>query len=654
MSHLFQALRMAARYKYSLATSIACSAMVAIFWGANITAVYPFVEVVFQGKTLHNWVDDKIAVAERELRAKPTPDAAQPLGRGPENRVLQRVRGQNDPVEGRLRRLRSAKRWISRYAPRDPFQTLVGIVVFLVLGTLIKSVFRIASLLFVARAAERTTADIRNEFFRSLLSDRQPMASRAGDAAARVGGDVGAIGAAVQTLFGRTVQEPLKMGACLIGAATVNWRLLVFSLLACPLASLLLVALAKSIRRASLRAFDQKCLLMGRMLQTFQGLHVVKAFNMESHERRRFWDHTQKVYREQMKMTWYEGLIRSNNELLGIGVLCLSALAGGYLVLNQRTTMLGLPLAARPMDFGQIMLFYAFLIGCTDPLRKMADVYGAVQRGAAAADRIMPFIQSTKASPDKYRIRIRDARQPIIFDNVHFHYDKRQPVLQGVSFRVEPGETLAIIGANGCGKSTLINLLLRFYDPTQGRILLGNLDLQDIRRRNLRRRIALVTQRAVLFNDTVYNNIAYGTHQASREQVVAAARRAHAHEFIVQRLPNGYDSNVGDGGKRLSGGQQQRITLARAILRDPDILILDEAASQIDPQSEQLIRESLSQFTKHRTTLMITHRLSTLELADRILVMDSGNVVDLGTHDQLLTRCPLYQALRQTPLKMTA
>jgi ATP-binding cassette, subfamily B, bacterial MsbA len=329
-------------------------------------------------------------------------------------------------------------------------------------------------------------------------------------------------------------------------------------------------------------------------------------------------------------------------------------LAGGYLVLNQKVRILGVPLAARPMSFGQIMVFYAFLIGCTDPLRKMSDVFGAVQKGAAAADRIMPFIARAQAPADRGKVRIRHARQPILFEHVDFHYVKQTPVLQDVTFRIEPGETLAIIGPNGCGKSTLINLLLRFYDPARGRILLGDLDLQDIRRKNLRRRVALVSQKAVLFNDSVFNNIAYGTRNATREQVVAAARKAHAHEFIMRRLSNGYETNCGDGGKRLSGGQQQRIALARAILRDPDILILDEAASQIDPNSEQLIRESLTHFVKGRTTLMITHRMSTLELADRILVMDSGRVLDVGTHDELLQRCPVYQALRQTPLKRTA
>ncbi len=667
MKEMFQALRWAFRYKYSIVFSIICSASVAALWGANISVVYPFVEVVFQGKTLHDWSNDQIQSVEKTLAALPDPNAPAPAVEAPapaptgppalgaKNVEAWQIAERRNQLTSRLNTLRKADAWIKAYAPKDPFQTLVAIVVFLLVGTLIKSFFRVASGVLVARASGRMTEDLRNAYFRTLLSDQANYGQQIGDATARVGGDVGAIGAAVQILFGRSIQEPLKMGACLVGAAMVNWRLLIFSLLSCPLASMLLVALARSIRRASLRAFDQRCLLISRMLQTFQGLNVVKAYNMESHERRRFWQHTQEVYREQMKITWYEGLIRSNNELLGIAVMCLSALAGGYLALGGQTHMFGIRLAAHPMDFGQIMLFYGFLIGCTDPLRKMGDVYGVLQGGVAAAERVMPFIMSPQVDPDRNKLRVSHARAALVFENVSFHYVPSQPVLQDVSFRIEYGETVAIIGGNGSGKTTMVNMLLRFLDPTKGRILLGEHDLRDLRRKNLRRRMALVSQRAVLFNDSVFNNIAYGTRRASQEAVVRAAQQAHAHEFITRNLAQSYDTNCGDSGQRLSGGQQQRIALARAILRQPDILILDEASSQIDPKSEQLIHQSLRQFVKNRTTLIITHRASTLELAHRILVLDAGRVVDFGTHAELQERCAAYRSWRQQlPLKMSA
>ncbi|MDG2381526.1 MAG: ABC transporter ATP-binding protein [Pirellulaceae bacterium] len=644
-----RAIRLALRYKYSLIASIACSAMVAIFWGANITAVYPFVQIVFQDQTLHSWVDEEIETARSELEKLSEPtigsDAANPTV-APVNRVV---------IEKQLNRLHTLKKYADQYAPRDAFQTLICIVVFLLVGTIIKCLFRIASQVLISRVAGRTTADLRGAFLKTLLSDQVNSCDSTSDAAVRIGGDMNSIGTAVQILFGRSIQEPLKMVACLTGAAVLNWRLLAFSLLTTPFAIILLLTLARSIRGASLRAWDQTRRLMGHMMQTFQGLHIVKAYNMENHERRRFRDHTLQVYREQQKISFFNALLRANNEILGIAILCVSAIAGGWLVLNKQTSLMGIPLATRPPDFGQIMLFFAFLIGCTDPLRKIADVYGSLQGGAAAADRIMPFIESSQIQlGETNSIRISDARKPITFENVHFYYSEQKPVLRGVSFQIQCGETLAIVGPNGCGKSTLVNLLLGFVHPSEGRILLGATDLNKIRTKDFRRRISLVTQKPILFNESVRDNIRYGTRSATPAQVVAAAKKAHAHQFIQKQLVKEYETNCGDGGKRLSGGQQQRLTLARAIIRDPDVLILDEAASQIDPNSERLIRESLRSFVCNRTTVIITHRMSTLELADRIMVMDLGQIVDIGTHDELIQRCIVYQSLCQTQFRRSA
>ena len=646
MNNLMRAIRLALRYKYSLIASITCSAMVAIFWGANITAVYPFVQIVFQDQTLHTWVDKEIETSRLELAKveKPTADSNSTLA--PADRAA---------AEKQLKRLQTLKTYTDRYAPRDAFQTLLFIVGFLLIGTIIKCIFRIASQVLISRVAGRTTADLRAAFLKTLLSDRGNSCESTSDAAVRIGGDMNSIGTAVQILFGRSIQEPLKMLACLSGAAMLNWRLLAFSLLTTPFAIILLLALARSIRGASLRAWDQTRRLMGHMMQTFQGLHIVKAYNMENHERRRFWDHTLQVYREQQKISFFNALLRANNEILGIAILCVSAIAGGWLVLNKQTSLMGIPLATRPPDFGQIMLFFAFLIGCTDPLRKIADVYGSLQGGAAAADRIMPFIESSQIQlGDTNSVRIDDARKSITFENVHFYYSEQKPVLRGVSFQIHCGETLAIVGPNGCGKSTLVNLLLGFVHPSEGRILLGTTDLNNIRTKDFRRRVSLVTQKPILFNETVQDNIRYGSRSATAAEVVDAAKKAHAHQFIQKQLDNEYETMCGDGGKRLSGGQQQRLTLARAIIRNPDILILDEAASQIDPNSERLIRESLRAFVCNRTTVIISHRMSTLELADRIMVMDLGQIVDIGTHDELLQRCIVYQSLCQTQLRKSA
>jgi ATP-binding cassette subfamily B protein/subfamily B ATP-binding cassette protein MsbA len=276
----------------------------------------------------------------------------------------------------------------------------------------------------------------------------------------------------------------------------------------------------------------------------------------------------------------------------------------------------------------------------------MSEVMGTLQRGVAASDRVFDILD--------YEPKIVDPPQPkrlanrgpeLVFDHVSFQYSTGQRVLNDVSLRIPFGQTVAIVGPNGCGKTTLVNLLPRFYDAVEGAVRLDGIDLRDLRMKDLRRTIGLVAQQATLFDDTVMNNIRYGSPQASDQQVIAAAEKAHAHRFITERLNNGYQTTVGERGGRLSGGQRQRILLARAILRDPPFLILDEATSQIDLESEQLIHRVLEQFVGGRTTLMITHRMSSIALADRIVVMDLGRIIDSGAHDELISRCDLYQRL---------
>jgi ATP-binding cassette subfamily B protein/subfamily B ATP-binding cassette protein MsbA len=246
------------------------------------------------------------------------------------------------------------------------------------------------------------------------------------------------------------------------------------------------------------------------------------------------------------------------------------------------------------------------------------------------------------------------SRPELVFENVTFHYQSEQTVLDDLSLRIPFGETVAIVGPNGCGKTTLMNLLPRFYDPVRGAITLDGIDLRELRLRDLRDMIGIVAQQTVLFDDTVANNIRYGRPHASDADVIAAAEKAHAHRFILEKLEDGYESNVGERGNSLSGGQRQRILLARAILRDPKFLILDEATSQIDLESEQLIHRVLEQFRRGRTTLIITHRISSIALADRVVVMDGGQIIDVGAHDDLIQRCDLYSRLYQSGLKQTA
>jgi ATP-binding cassette subfamily B protein/subfamily B ATP-binding cassette protein MsbA len=400
---------------------------------------------------------------------------------------------------------------------------------------------------------------------------------------------------------------------------------------------------------------EQMADLYHRITETFTGIQTVRAFTMEQFERNRFHLSAKEMYRKAMKSVLYGSLTKPITELLGIGVISLALVVGAHLLVSQETHVFGIRMCNRPLDLGSLLLFYSLLVGVSEPARKLTEIFSSVQAGVAAADRVYAMLDREPTITDPREPRtVAQPHRHLVLENVGFHYYEQQPVLCDIHLRVEYGETLAIVGPNGCGKTTLINLLPRFYDPVSGSIRLDDVDLREMRLRDLRSRIGLVTQQTHLFHDTILNNIRYGSPRASDEQVKEAARKAHAHRFIVERLSDGYATHTGQGGNRLSGGQRQRIALARAILRDPEILILDEATSEIDLESEQLIHQALKEFVQGRTAIIISHRLSTLSLAHRILVMDSGRIVDVGTHDQLLSRCALYRRLHEIHLRQSA
>jgi ATP-binding cassette, subfamily B, bacterial MsbA len=665
-------LRMALRYKFTFGASIVSALMVALLWGANISAVYPVVEVIFKNQSMQDWIDGKITDSQATIAANPAElaklrqqlAAAETAGDRDRRWAVERQIGSLEERTAAAARTlgtcQSAKPYIDAYLPHDPFRTLVLITALLVLGTILKDVFLVANNILVARLAQQTVFDLRKLFYRRTL--RMDLATFGEDGTAdlmsRFTNDMAQVAGGLDSLFGKLVREPLKMFACLILAAMFSWRLLLLTLIVMPVAALSIRWLAKMLKRANRRAMEEMAAIYTTLEETFRSIKIVKAFTTEPQERKRFHDNNKSYYHRAMKIARYDSLSHPMTEVLGIVTVSLVMIVGGWLIFAPEPRLLGLSLNSWRIGQGAMLTFFALLAGMADPLRKMSDIFSNLQGGFAAADRIFARLDREP--------QVRDPQQPapfhrhcrdLVFEHVGFAYQPGKPVVEDVSLRIAFGETLAIVGPNGCGKSTLANLIPRFADPTAGVVKLDGVALPDMRLRDLRGQIGLVTQETMLFDDTIFNNIRYGAPNATREQVIEAAKRAHAHRFIEQELPQGYETSAGALGNCLSGGQRQRIALARAILRDPAILILDEATSQVDLESEQAIQQVLETFTHDRTTILITHRLAVLSLADRIAVMQAGRLVDIGTHDDLLARSPFYRRLYQIhfeDLKQTA
>ena len=667
MNNLGRALRVAMQQRLLLTATLLCALMVGILWGGNITAVYPFATVAFEGRSLQQWITDEIAVSQatvaeidgdRQALDKEIDAAKGDTAKVNElNRRIGLLETRRQAEEDAISRFRMAQPYVEKYLPRTPFATLVALTGLLLFGTVLKSAFFIAHSVLVARLSQLTTLRIRNQFFRNSL--RMDLSSFNVDGSSelmsRFTYDMESLSAGLRNLFGKATREPLKMLACFIGAGWICWRLLLLSLVVAPLAALLIGWLAKALKRANRKAMEEMSQLYNVLEETFQGIKVVKAFTMERHERRRFHENSKKYYKKALKIARYDALTRPLTEIMGIASICVAIMAGAYLVINQQTHLLGIRISYRPLGISELLVFYALLAGVSDPARKMSDVFARITRAAAAADRIYALIdREPKIKDPEKPLPLHSLSRELEFKGISFAYHPLSPVLHGIDFKVAAGETVAIVGPNGCGKSTLLNLVPRFFDPMDGAVLFDGTDIRDVRLRDVRRQIGLVTQETLLFDDTVENNIRYGTPRATREQVIEAAKQAHAHRFITEQLEDGYDTVVGSRGGMISGGQRQRIALARAILRDPAILILDEATSQVDLESEQVIHRVIEQFIRGRTALIITHRLSTLTLANRIVVMNEGQILDVGSHDQLMSRCGLYQRLHKIQFKQSA
>lgn len=418
-----------------------------------------------------------------------------------------------------------------------------------------------------------------------------------------------------------------------------DWRLSLVTFTIFPFASGLVAYLGRRLRKISKSIQGETANLMGVLTQIFQGIRQVQAYGMEDHERKKAGDAVSTVRNLNIKAARISNLSTPINEILVGAVVFGVIVYGGYRIADGELTP------------GGLMSFIAAFALAYEPMKKLAKLNNSLQLGLGAAERVDEMMKQTSSITEKENAEFLKASMPsIIFDDVTFGYDEEEAhALNKISFTAEAGKVTALVGPSGGGKSTILSLVLRFYDPKSGRVLVDGTDIRDVTFSSLRQNMALVSQDVTIFDDTIAGNIAYGLIDATEEQIVEAAKAAAAHEFI-EKLPQGYKTEVGENGVRLSGGQRQRLSLARAILRNAPILLLDEATSALDNESERLIQNTLEKLQKDRTTLVIAHRLSTIQHADKIIVLDKGEIVEEGTHADLLPKGGVYARMHNSGL----
>ncbi len=525
-------------------------------------------------------------------------------------------------------------------APADRMKTLLMLLGVLVGVNLAGNVFRFLSQYLVLNASNRMMMDLRRRMYRKAL--RVPMVDLSGDVSNRVSqflSDTREIFLGVTTLFGKVAREPLKAICVLIVAVFLDSRLTLVVLAIAPIAVGVLWYFGRKIRKATVSLLEGYGVMLAGLEETLQGIDVVKGYGREGYERRRMWWIERRMLKQLLRLAWIEAFSSPLIEV--VGVLATSA---GIVWLAARTFH-------GEITAAHFMTMVALLAALLDPVRKVANVYNQVQRAGAASTRVFAFLdQPEEQSPPNAKTLDGTAQRAVAFQNITYRYTPIQEpaALADVSLTVRPGECLAIVGPNGSGKSTLVKLLPRLLEPQAGRVLIDGVDVRALSLRNLRTQIAVVSQRPVIFARSVAENIAYGNPDATAADIRQAAQHAYAAEFIEQ-WPAQYETVLGEFGTSLSGGQRQRIAIARAFLKPASILIFDEATSEIDAESERKIHAALHELRRGKTTFLIAHRHTVMDMAERIVVMDAGQIVDVGTHAELLARCPLYVALYRSP-----
>ncbi len=517
---------------------------------------------------------------------------------------------------------------------------LITICLFVIATVFLKNLFRYLAMYFLSPIRNGVVRDMRNKLFNKTLD--LPLSyyseERKGDIISRMTTDVQEIEWSIMQSLEMIFREPLTIIIFLVMMFIVSAKLTIVSFILLPITALLIGRIGKSLKKSASRGKEKMGVLLSIMDETLGGLRIIKGFNAEKKASEKFGYENQQYTNISIKMYRKVDLASPLSEFLGITVLVTILYLGGKMVIEDQT-----------MD-GTLLIFYLVMFSqLLTPAKSFTAAYYNVQKGLASSERIDKILNA--------EVTIKDAPNPksinkfekeIEYKNVSFAYREGEVgwVLDNINLKIEKGKTIALVGQSGSGKTTLADMLPRFYDTTQGEILIDGVAIKDAKIKDVRALMGIVTQESILFNDTVFNNIAFGIEGVTEARVIEAAKIANAHEFII-KMPDGYQTNIGDRGSKMSGGQRQRMSIARAVLKNPPILILDEATSALDTESERLVQDALSKLMKNRTSVVIAHRLSTIQHADEIIVMQKGVIIERGTHAHLLTLNGTYTKLHE-------
>lgn len=525
--------------------------------------------------------------------------------------------------------------YITQVAGDDKSQALMIVVGLVIITFLFKNVFNYLAMFFITFLRNGVLKDIRNDLYFKTLD--LPIAffseKRKGDIMARISTDVLEIQHSFLSILELIVREPLTIIFTIAAMLLISVKLTLFVFIFIPISGFLISLIGKSLKRKSDKVQKEQGYFLSLIEESLGGLKIIKAFNSESHFNKRFQESTNRFYHFSNKLLNRTNMASPTSEFLGIGVIAILLWYGGRLVLVEGS-----------LDGEAFIAYMGLAYNILTPAKAISKASYNVKKGNAAAQRVLEIIETKNPLLDKENAIDKNTfDSKIAFNNISFKYQDDY-VLEDFSLTVEKGQTVALVGQSGSGKSTLANLITRFYDVNKGSITIDGIDLKDFKKDALRGLMGVVTQDSILFNESVANNVKLGNQEASEAEILEACETANAHEFIKD-LPEQYNTNIGDGGNMLSGGQKQRLSIARAVLKNPPIMILDEATSALDTESEQLVQQALEKMMENRTSIVIAHRLSTIQNADKIVVMQKGKIVEQGKHDELLALNGVYHKL---------